>query len=224
MAPEAVPPKRTGPVASRKASSRRDTRVPEKCTSWETGDGLTADQEASVKYKRSEALGASGHIEKYVAAYPDKPMELLGFSAGTAMAIFALENLKPETMVDNVVLLGASISHDYDLTEALRHVRGKLYIYTSEHDKMVGFFMKFTGTTDRKQDDPGAGIHGFVLPPNASEETRKLYAEKIVTIKWTKELAKDGDYGHHFDNIKMEFIRDHVAPLLMGGTVPGLAN
>ena len=95
--------------------------------SWETGEGLTADQEASVKYKRTESVGAAGHIEKYVAAYPGKPMEILGFSAGTAMAIFALENLKPETMVNNVVLLGASISRDYDLTEArANEIRGEL--------------------------------------------------------------------------------------------------
>ena len=37
-------------------------------------------------------------------------------------------------------------------------------------------------------------------------------------------MKKSGDYGHHFDNIKMEFIRDHVAPLLMGKTQAGLAN
>ncbi len=117
--------------------------------------------------------------------------------------------------MNNLVLLGASISHDYDLTEALKHVDGKLYIFTTTHDKMVGFFMKFTGTTDRKYDDAGADIHGFVLPANASDETRKLYAEKIVNIPWTEEMKKSGDYGHHFDNIKMEFIRDHVAPLLI---------
>ena len=72
--------------------------------------------------------------------------------------------------------------------------------------------------------DPGAGIRGFILPKGATAETRKLYAEKIVTIPWTKELEKDGDYGHHFDNVKMEFIRDHVAPLLMGKPVPGMGR
>ena len=190
--------------------------------SWETGDGLKADQVASMKYKRSKALGAARHIEKYVADYPDQPMEILGFSAGTALGIFALEALAPETKVDNLVLLGASISHDYDLTEALKHLDGKLYIFTTTHDKMVGFFMKFTGTTDRKQHDAGADIHGFVLPPNASEETRKLYAEKIVTIPWNEKMKASGDSGHHFDNIKMEFIRDYVAPLLMGKTEAAL--
>ena len=60
------------------------------------------------------------------------------------------------------------------------------------------------------------------MPKSATAETRKLYASKLVTIPWTAELEKDGDYGRHFDNVKMEFIRDHVAPLFMGRTVAGL--
>jgi len=89
---------------------------------------------------------------------------------------------------------------------------------------MLGFLMPFTGTADRKFDDPGAGITGFVLPAGATPETRKLYAKKLVTIAWTAQLEKDGDYGHHFDNVKMEFIADHVAPLFMGKPVPGNAQ
>ena len=46
--------------------------------------------------------------------------------------------------------------------------------------------------------------------------------EKIVTIPWKKSMKKSGDYGHHFDNVKMEFIRDYVAPLLMGKTEAAL--
>src|SRR5580698_4243566 len=89
---------------------------------------------------------------------------------------------------------------------------------------MLGFLMPLSGTADRKFDDPGAGITGFVLPAGATAETRQLYAEKIVTIPWTAKLEKDSDFGRHFDNVKMEFIRDHVAPLFTGKTVPGLAK
>ena len=82
--------------------------------------------------------------------------------------------------------------------------------------------MKFTGTADRRFHDPGAGIKGFVLPPGANAATRQAYASKIVAIPWTPRLEADGDYGHHFDNVKAPFIRDHVAPLLMGKPVPPL--
>jgi pimeloyl-ACP methyl ester carboxylesterase len=190
--------------------------------SWETGKGLMADQDASVKYKRTKAAALAQEIERQSAAFPGAPINILGFSAGTAEAIFALESLPENVQVENVVLLGASISENYDLTKALQRVRGHVYLYTSTRDRMLGFLMPFSGTADRKFNDPGAGIKGFILPPGATAKTRQLYADKIVEIAWTKELEADGDYGHHFDNIKMEFIRDHVAPLLMGKPVPGL--
>ncbi|CAN5798503.1 hypothetical protein BH11VER1_BH11VER1_34120 [soil metagenome] len=192
--------------------------------SWETGKGLVKDQDASVAYKKEKVQAMAQEIQRREKAYPKAPVSLLGFSAGTAEVIFALEELPETVKVQNVVLLGTSISRDYDLTKALKRVSGHVYMYTSERDEMVGFAMKFSGTADRKKHDPGAGIDGFILPKGATAETRKLYADKIVTIKWTKELEADGDYGHHFDNIKMPFIRDHVAPLLMGKPVPGLPH
>jgi pimeloyl-ACP methyl ester carboxylesterase len=186
--------------------------------SWETGKGLMADQKASVAYKRSKAREAADMIREYREKHPEATVGILGFSAGSAEAVFALEALPEGEHVHHVVLLGASISRDYDLTPALKRVKHKVHIITSTHDKMLGLAMKFAGTADRKFHDPGAGIKGFVLPAGASAETRRLYAEKIVTIPYSKDWRKDGDHGHHFDNVKEDFVRDHVAPLLMAET------
>jgi pimeloyl-ACP methyl ester carboxylesterase len=183
---------------------------------WETGHGLFADEVASVSYKRAKAVRDAKRILAYRRAHPEAPASLLGFSAGTAEAVFALECLDELESVNHVVLLGAAISRDYDMTEALKRVRGRLYIITSTHDRMLGIAMPFAGTADRKFHDPGAGLRGFVLPRGASSATRKLYAEKIVTIPYEKEFRKDKDRGLHFDNVKEGFIRDFVAPLLMG--------
>ncbi len=181
---------------------------------WETGDGLFLDQVASLEYKRKKAKVLAAEITKRQRAFSAAPINLLGFSAGTAEAVFALEDLPPGVRVRNVVLLGCSLSENYDLTKALQHVDGKLYVFTSHRDRMVGDLMPLSGTTDRKFHDPGAGINGFVLPANASARTRALYAEKIVKVKWRKREERDGNYGRHFDNVKMAFIRDYVAPLL----------
>lgn len=188
--------------------------------SWETGGGLMADQKASVAYKRAKALSAAEDIRRYQSKYPGAPVGLLGFSAGTAEAIFALEILPETAQVDHIVLLGTSISRDYDLTEALKRVKHKLYIFTSPHDRMLSMAMPLSGTADRKFHDPGAGIKGFVLPAGASAATRQLYAEKIVTIPYMKDFRKDRDKGHHFDNVKTEFIRDQVAPLFIHSSSP----
>lgn len=179
--------------------------------SWETGKGLLADQIASVQYKRTMAAKASKKIVLYQKERPGVPVHLLGFSAGTGECIYALEQLPLTAQVDNVVLLGTSISRDYDMTEALKRVKGKVYMFLSTHDNMIGLATRITGTTDRKRHDPSAGIKGFVLPSGASQETRRLYAEKIVNIPYSEDFHEDGDGGHHFDNVKKEFIRDHVA-------------
>jgi hypothetical protein len=188
--------------------------------SWETGKGMSADQEASDKYKRDQAKGLATQIEQRVKEHPGVPLNVLSFSAGAAPAIFALEALPETVQVDRIVMLGCSMSEDYDLTKALKRVRGKMYLYTSTRDELIGFWMTFEGTADRRFHDPAAGLKGFILPPGATEETRRLYAAKIVAIPWKKKELKDGDEGHHFDNVKMPFIRDYVAPILMGKGVP----
>lgn len=188
---------------------------------WQTGEGLMTDQDASVKYKRAKAKEMAERITQHAKEYPGLPLDMLGFSAGTAVAIFALESLPESTKVDNVVLLGTSIGAEYDLTKALKRVKGHVYIYTSTRDRMLSFLMPFSGTADRTN-EAGAGIKGFVMPVTANSETRKLYTDKLVTIPWTAKLENDGDYGRHFDNVKMEFIRDHVAPLFLGKSVPGM--
>jgi pimeloyl-ACP methyl ester carboxylesterase len=180
---------------------------------WETGKGLIADQDASVEDKRSKAKIMAAKLAKQARAFPDAPVHILGFSAGTAVAVFALEELPSDVQVENVVLLGASISDKYDMTEALERVRGKLFLFTSKRDRMLSFLMGFSGTADRKF-EPGAGETGFILPEKAGAATKKLYAEKIVTIPWTKAMTSDGNDGRHFDNVKPSFIRDYVVPLI----------
>lgn len=188
--------------------------------SWETGKGLMADQDASDQYKRDKAKSLATQIEQRAKDYPGVPLNVLSFSAGAAPAIFALEDLPETVQVDRIVMLGCSMSENYDLTKALKRIKGKMYLYTSTRDELVGFWMKFSGTADRRFHDPGAGIKGFILPPDATEETRKLYADKIVAIPWKKKERQVGDNGQHFDNVDPGFIQDYVAPILMGKGVP----
>lgn len=60
---------------------------------WENRKGLTADQDAGVAYKRCKATEAAARVQACQAGHPGAPMGLLGFCAGTAEAIFALEVL-----------------------------------------------------------------------------------------------------------------------------------
>ena len=186
---------------------------------WQTGLGAVADQDIDVAYKRQKAGELADRIREYRKEQPDAPVNLIGMSAGTAVAVFTAEAMPEDCPLDTVVLLGASIGSNYDLTKALRHVRGKLYIFTSPNDGVLALLMVVTGTADR-QPGSAAGATGFVIPAGATEETRNLYAEKLVTIAWTKEFERAGNYGHHLDNVNKDFIRNYVAPVVMGGNPP----
>lgn len=189
---------------------------------WNTGLGVVADQDASVKYKRQKARKMARRTADYSAQYPDAPVTYIGLSAGTTVVVFALEELPAGTDVHDVILCGASISSTYDLTRALRNVAGRLYVITSEKDAVLGFLVPIAGTADRAGGEvPSAGLRGFQMPASASEETRRLYG-KIVTVPWRPEFARFGYKGGHTDVLNKKFVAAYIAPRLAGqaGSTP----
>lgn len=182
---------------------------------WETGLGVVADQVASDAYKRQKAGELASTIAKARRAYPDAPITLMGLSAGTAVAVFTLEALPAGCQVDNVVLLGASIGADYNLTNALRHVSGRMYVFTSDNDAILNYAVPTLGTADRQSGDvPAAGLNGFYMPFNCGPESRRLYS-RITNIAWKASFEKDGDWGGHTDTTHPKFVRDYIAPLVL---------
>jgi pimeloyl-ACP methyl ester carboxylesterase len=182
---------------------------------WETGIGVFADQVASDNYKRDKARGVANLIRKAKSSYPDAPITLMGLSAGTAVAVFTLEALPANVQVDNVILLGCSVGDDYDLTKALKHVSGRLYVFTSDNDAVLNFAVPMAGTADREAGTvPSAGLNGFTVPAGASQQTRRQYS-KITNIVWRSSFEKDGDWGGHTDTTHPRFVHDYIAPLVL---------
>jgi pimeloyl-ACP methyl ester carboxylesterase len=182
--------------------------------SWNTGLGVVADQDSSVEYKRSKAAELAQQIQPYTREHPGAPVTLIGLSAGTAVAVFTLEALPVGCPVNNVILLGASISATYDLTQALQRVSNRMYVFTSEKDAVLAFLVPSAGTADRQQGVPSAGLYGFQVPPGASAATRTQYA-KISYIGWRPEFEQAGNFGGHTDTVKAPFVQEYIAPLIM---------
>lgn len=183
---------------------------------WNTGMGVVPDQDAPVEYKRSKAADCARAIRQYAQDNPGAPITLVGLSAGTAVAVFTLEALPPDCQVDNVVLLGASIAANYDLTRALQRVRHQMYVFTSERDAVLAYMVPMAGTADRQQGVDSAGLRGFQIPLRGSTETRTQYA-KLVHIRWKPEFASAGNLGGHVDTVKAPFVQQYIAPLIMAG-------
>ncbi len=145
-------------------------------------------------------------IEQYVDKYPGRSVNVIGLSAGTGVAIWALEDLKPGYSVDNVVLLGSSLWHRYDVGQALRRVNGKIYNYYSPNDQVLTGLMKVFGTIDGVFGEDGAGAVGL-HSPNGSE--------RVVNIRWEPTFKQYGNFGNHTDGTRAPFVKQYISKHIM---------
>ncbi len=71
---------------------------------WTTYMGPLVDQ-MNLSHNRRAARVLARRIRTYQRQHPGRPVDLIGLSAGSGVAIFALEALPPENKVDHVVFL-----------------------------------------------------------------------------------------------------------------------
>lgn len=185
-----------------------------RCFRWQTGLGILADQATSVDYKRGKARELVGHMKRHWRRFPGGSVHLIGLSAGSAIVIYALEELPTGYQVDNVILLGSSLSADYDLSRALRRVRGEVHVFSSRRDRILQVFVPLTGTADRERAGARvAGRYGFVMPANADDRMEALYS-KIIQYEWDDDRAAAGDPGTHTGTTNPRFVQRYIAPLI----------
>lgn len=149
----------------------------------------------------------AGYIQEYMDRYPGREVNIVGLSAGTGVAVWALESLKPEYKVNNVVLIASSLYHDYDVSRALESVKGKIYNYYSSSDAVLAGPMKVFGTIDGVHFEDAAGSVGLCVPPGA--------AERVVNTAWTPEFQQYGYYGGHLDGTSAAFVTARIAPQIL---------
>ena len=147
------------------------------------------------------------YIQDYMDQYPGREVNLVGLSAGTGVAVWALEALKPEYKVGNVVLISSSLYHDYDVSRALQRVKGKIYNYYSSTDAVLAGPMKVFGTIDGVHFEDAAGAIGLRVPPGAPG--------RVVNVAWSPDFEKYGYYGGHTDGTSAAFVTAYIAPELL---------
>ena len=145
-------------------------------------------------------------IEQYIDKYPGKPISVVGLSAGTGIAMWAMQDLKPGYKVDNVVLLSSSLHHTFDARPALEHVRGKVYVYYSNLDAVLAGPMKIFGTIDGVYGGTGVGEVGLKSPGGQ---------ERIVNIGYKSTYRKYGYFGGHTDSTAMAFVENVLSKHLV---------
>lgn len=163
---------------------------------------------------RAAARDLARSIMKYKWRYPHNEVNLVGLSAGTGVIVWALEYLAGRPQVNNVFLMGSSLSCDYELRRALLSVKGKIYNYHSSHDAVLSFIqLSGLGTIDRRLGVQAAGQVGF--------QSRFGTPSQVVNIGWEEKWARLGWNGAHTDYVNSQFIQYEVAHKLMEGGPAG---
>ncbi len=146
-------------------------------------------------------------IEDYRERHPNGRVNIIGLSAGTGVAVWACESLSQNCRVDNVVLLGSSLSCHYDMGRALRHIRGRVHVYHSRRDAVLKT-VNFMGTID--------GHKGVACAGQVGLQAARRYERRIRNIRWSPKWKKTGWTGGHTDCVKDVFVQQvlarHVVP------------
>lgn len=135
-----------------------------------------------------ERLG--GVISDFLERNPGADANVIGLSAGTGVGIWAIESVRPPHKVNNYVMLGSSLSSNYDVSRALRNMKGNIYTYFSSSDPVLQGPVRTLGTIDGTFDD-SAGLVGL--------RGRGAPAGRIVNVGWSPKYERYGWSGSHTD-------------------------
>ncbi len=126
------------------------------------GIGMLVNQTDAAGNRRAGAKLAQ-RIAKYQTDHPGKPVFLIGHSGGGGVAVFALESLAGipgARPIEGAFLLSASLSSNYDLSEALRMTRRGLVNVANPEDNLLNTGTAMFGNVDGGHGN-SAGRTGF---------------------------------------------------------------
>ncbi len=181
---------------------------------WSAGHNVFEDQ-SNLQRNRRLARDSAMRVARYMGQHPDRPVHLIGLSAGTGIAVFAAEQLPAGVKVDGVCLLASSLTAEYDLVPAMSRVRNQITNFSSVADVgVLGLGVGLAGPVDRGS-GVAAGLYGFSLPKNASQRTKSLYEAKLIEVPWKAEYIIFGHLGDHLGATSTGFVKRFMAPIVL---------
>jgi hypothetical protein len=149
-------------------------------------------------------LGAE--ISDYLRRNPGADANIIALSAGTGVAIWAAESIEPPHMMNSIALVGSSLSSRYDVSKALKHMRGNIYCYYASSDPVLQGPVRLLGTIDGSFDD-SAGLVGL--------RGRAAASGRVVNIGWSSRYVPLGWTGGHADCTNWKFVNGEIARRLL---------
>ena len=165
-----------------------------------------------VDHARAQGRRLAEQIAWYRHTYPNTPLSVVAYSAGTHVALEATKWLQPNTL-ERLVLLAPAVSADYDLRPALGAARQGIDAFTSKRDRFyLGLGTRIVGTADGKRGVPAAGRVGFDVPPPTGADLG--LALRLRQHPWEPGLSWSGNPGNHSGSLSPAYLRAYVLPLL----------
>jgi len=164
---------------------------------------LPAILDARLLERRAERLAR--YVTRCRRRNPDRPVYLIGYSAGGYVVVRALERLDGDVRVDGAALLAAAVDPRRDMTAACRNVTGRLVVCSSSADWLIiGLGTAIFGTGDRRH-TPSMGMLGSLAPAPGN----------LAALRWRPGWITLGHWGGHFAAAAKGFVAHKLAPLLL---------
>jgi len=166
---------------------------------WSPTFNPVLDQTVGRPVARLKGRELAEQITRYRRQYPNNDVNIIALSAGTGVAVWACEALEEPGLVHNLVLLGSSLSCDYDMTDALARISGAVYVYHSPNDAILNGPVRTLGTIDGKLGEEPAGRVGLRSPRGDRD--------RIINTPWSPRFERYGWRGAHTDATNSVFVR-----------------
>jgi hypothetical protein len=166
-----------------------------------------------IRFLMQKAEELAEEVRQVKEEDPDRPVYLIGKSAGAELVLATAERLPPGSL-ERVILLSAAVAPDHDLRPALRATRKELISYYSRHDRLIlSWGTSQFGTADRFY-GPSAGCVGFLIPSPLSAEDQGLY-NRLVQVPWNPGMILEGHLGTHLGTSMPGFLSAELTPWLL---------
>ncbi len=178
---------------------------------WSPTFNPALDQTVGRPVARSKGKELGEQITAYLNRYPDAEVNLIALSAGTGVAVWACEAVRPPAKVSSIILLGSSLSSNYDMRRAMTNIEDGVYVYHSRQDMILQGPVRTLGTIDGKVGVEPAGIVGL------------RGGERIHNTPWSPKYERYGWTGAHTDATSSAFVRHVLSKHLMSAASGSVA-
>jgi hypothetical protein len=163
---------------------------------WSPTFNPALDQTVGRPIARAKGKSLGREITDYLERYPGNPVNIIALSAGTGVAVWACENVTSSSGVQSLVLLGSSLSSEYDMSPALANIEQGVWVYYSRYDQILQGPVRTLGTIDGKLGVNPAGLVGL-----------RYKSDKVHNIPWSPRYERYGWSGAHTDATSEPMVR-----------------